>query len=216
MVTGIDEWIRVEVEQSFASEPPLRDPQEYVAHGRRVRRRRRIAAAATGLVAAAVATVAVGGAQLGSAGPDQGLRPAAPTIDAVKVTTPVPIDPTTKVKCRADALGPCGRPGIGWDDIHLDSSGQVVRGYPDVRVTGYYDHVFGDAYGVSAALEVSDGTDTAWLLLTASKDLSESGFESDAPDPDRTFDEWVHDSLTLGGAWFSYAREPMIPAGTPR
>jgi hypothetical protein len=213
-MSTIDELIGTELERSFAAEPPLRDPREHAARGRRASRRRRAGAATLGVAAAAAVTaVALGGAQL-TTGADRGAEPAAPLGGAVKVTAPVAVDPDTAAKCRAGSLGPCGRPGIGWDDLHLDAAGRVVRGYSDVTVTGYYDHVFGDAYGVSAAVEASADGETVWILLTATRDLSESGFQSDVPDPDRTFDEWVRDSLTLGGGWFAYTHEPMIPDGT--
>ncbi|MFC7493123.1 MULTISPECIES: hypothetical protein [unclassified Nocardioides] len=213
MSAGIDELIGVEVERSFGGEPPLRDPREYVARGRRARRRRTGGAVGTVVAGAVVAAVAIGGIQP-LATSDREVEPAGPTTTAVKVATPVPVDPETAAKCETDSLGPCGRRGIGWDDIHLDGSGKVVRGYADVEVTGYYDNVLGDAYGVSAALEVSADGETVWMLLTATKDFGESGFQSDVPDPDRTFDEWVRDSLSLGGGWFGYTHDPMIPSRT--
>jgi hypothetical protein len=208
MSSSIDEWIGTEVERAFAGEPPLRDPREYAARGRRAQRRRRAGAAGAGLaMAAAVTVLAVGGSQL-TAGGDRGVEPG--SSHAVKVTSPVPVDPGTAAKCRAGTLGACGQPGIGWDDIHLDARGDIVRGYPGIHVTGYYDHVLTDAYGTSAALEVTADGETVWILLTATRSGSVSGFQSDLPDPDRTFDEWVHDSVD-SGRWFSYTPDSDGP-----
>ncbi|GAA4707656.1 hypothetical protein [Nocardioides conyzicola] len=210
MSTDIDEWIGTEVERSFGTEPPLRDPLQYAVRGRRAARRRRAAVAASvGVAAVAVGAFAasIGGA--GSAGRD--VEPAGPPgVVPVHVTDPVPVDPDTARECRAGTLGDCGL-AIGWDDIHLDDHGKVVRGYPEVKVTGYYDHVLGDAFGTSAALEVvTTHGDTVWLLLTATRDHRISGFQSELPDQTRTFDEWVADSVG-SHSWFSYPELP--PAG---
>jgi len=203
MSSSIDEWVGTEVERSFAGEPPLRDPREYAARGRRAQRRRRAAAGALGFAAVAVvAALAVGGLH-----PGAGQREAQPTGDTdgpVRGTTELPVDPTTDRQCARQPEIGCGR-AIGWDDLHSDTNGDLVRGYPDVEITGRYDDVYSPSYRGSSALEVRRDGRVAWVLATWSDEGV--GIEFSCADPTRTFDQWVADSSAsqLGGAWRDYA-----------
>lgn len=200
----IDEWIGAEVERSFAGETPLRDPREYAARGRRAQRRRRAAGSALGFAAVAVvAALTVGGLHPGT-GPDRDVKPAGGWAGPVRVTTALPVDPATERECIRHPAIDCG-PAIGWDDLHSDANGELVRGYPDVEVTGRYDDVYSPSYRGSSALEVRRGGRVAWVLATWS-DEEVIGVEFSCPDPTRTFDQWVADSSAsqLGGAWRDY------------
>jgi len=165
MSSSIDEWVGTEVERSFAGEPPLRDPREYAARGRRAQRRRRATGGALGFAAVAVvAALAVGGLHPGTG--QREAQPAGGTDGPVRVTTELPVDPTTARQCaRQPASGNCG-PALGWDDLHSDAHGDLVRGYPDVEVTGRYDDVYSPSYSGSSALEVRRGDRVAWVLVT--------------------------------------------------
>jgi hypothetical protein len=201
MNTDIDDWIGTAVERSFAAEPAPRDPREYAACGRRARRRRRAwGAAATLAGAAALATVVVGVVQPGGA-PDHHAEPAGSAVTPIRVTAPLPVDPAQASKCAAGSLGPCG-PRIGWDDLHPDDAGRLVRGGTDVEVTGHYEQVLA-GYPHSAAFEVTRRGRTAWALLTSDGDLTATDLRFAPPDPTRTFDQWVRDSIAAG-RWFSY------------
>ena len=203
MSSDIDELIRTEVERSFEAEPPLRDPRAYAVRGRRARRRRQATGAVAVVTAALVAAVVAHSVQP-SAAPGRGVEPAGATdaVVPVLVTTPLPVDPRTAEECAAGSLGSCDST-IGWDDVHLDTSGALVRGSADVQVTGHYEHVLPDAYRISDALEITVGERTVWALLWASDPTDSTTFHTARPDPDRTFDQWVRDSAAAG-RWFSY------------
>lgn len=217
MSTDIDDWIGTEVERSFADEPPLRDPREYAASGRRALRRRRAAASGLGITTAAVvAALAIGGWHPG-AGPGHRAEPAGGGDGPVRVTTALPVDPTTEEQCARQPANGCG-PAIGWDDLHSDADGDLVRGHPDVEVTGRYDDVYSPSYRGSSALEVRRDGRVAWVLATWS--VEGVGIEFSCADPTRTFDQWVADSSAsqLGGAWRDYpcAADARSFGSTPR
>jgi hypothetical protein len=202
-MSSIDEWVGTEVERSFGGEPPLRDPREYAARGRRAQRRRRAAASALGFAAVAVvAALAVGGLHPGT-GPDRSTEPAGGGYGPVRGTTSIPVDLTTERQCTREPTYGCG-PSIGWDDLHSDPHGDLVRGHPDVEVTGRYDDVYSPSYRASSALEVRRDGRVAWVLATWSDEGV--GIEFSCADPTRTFDQWVADSSAsqLGGAWRDY------------
>jgi hypothetical protein len=203
-MSSIDEWVGIEVERSFGGEPPLRDPREYAARGRRAQRRRRAAAGGLGIAAVAVvAALALGGLYPGT-GPDHGVKPAGGADGPVPGTTSIPVDPTTARQCARQPEIGCG-PAIDWDDLHSDANEELVRGYPDVEVTGRYDDVYSPSYRASSALEVRRGDRVAWVLATWGDEGV--GIEFGCADPTRTFDQWVADSTAshLGGAWRDYA-----------
>ncbi len=217
MSTEIDEWIGAEVERSFAGEPPLRDPREYAARGRRAQRRRRAAASALGAAAVTVvAALAVGGLHPG-AGPDRGVKPAGSGTGPVRGTTSIPLDPSTAEECARRPATGCGL-ALDWDDLHSNANGDLVRGHPDVEVTGRYDDVYSPSYRASSALEVRRGDRVAWVLVTWSDEGV--GIEFSCADPTRTFDQWVADSSAsqLGGAWRDYpcAADAQSFGSTPR
>jgi len=206
MSTEINEWIGAEVERSFAGEPPLRDPREYAARGRRAQRRRRAATSALGCAAVAVVAVLAVGGLHPSTGPERGANPAGGGAGPVRGTTSIPLDPSTAEECARRPATGCGL-ALDWDDLHSNANGDLVRGHPDVEVTGRYDDVYSPSYRASSALEVRRGDRVAWVLVTWSGEGDEVGIEFGCPDPTRTFDQWVADSSAsqLGGAWRDYA-----------
>jgi hypothetical protein len=206
-MSSIDEWIGTEVERSFAEEPPLRDPREFAARGHRAQRRRRAATSVLGIGAVAVvAALTVSGLHPGTG--QRGAPPAGGGAGPVRGVTELPVDPTTERQCTRQPAYGCD-PAIGWDDLHSDANGDLVRGHPDVEVTGRYDDIYSPSYRASSALEVRRGDHVAWLLVTWSRSGLDGGVSIDigCPDPTRTFDQWVADSYAsqLGGAWRGYA-----------
>lgn len=202
MSSSIDEWIGTEVERSFAGEPPLRDPREYAAKGRRARRRRRATVGTLGVASVAIVAALLANIAGTGAAPHGNVEPAGSTdVVPVRVTAPIPVDPAQTSECAASSLGPCG-PQINYDDLRLDDANNLIRGYPDVDVTGHYEQVLA-GYPISAAFEIERGGHTAWALLTNRGDTSSTDLRFAPPDPSRTFDEWVHDSVE-SGRWFSY------------
>lgn len=217
MSTGIDELISAEVERSFADEPPLRDPREYAARGRRAQRRRRAASGALGVAVLGVAaTLVLGGSQIG--GDDgRGVEPAAPgDVVPVRGTEPVPVDPRHQARCDAGRVGACDE-DISSDDVYFSRDGRLLRGYAYDEVGGYYLDVLRGRPTDSAAVELTVHGQTVWALVTVDRGARSSGLQYADPDPERTFDEWVGDSVE-DGSWFSYAPDPDGPGegATPR
>jgi hypothetical protein len=222
MNTDIETWIGAEIERSFGSEPALREPRSYAERGRRTQRRRRAAIGALGLAGAAVATTLVlGGSHLG-ADADRGVEPADGGGTPLRVTTPVPVDARQSEKCAAGLLGKCGD-AIDTDDIHLDPTGRLLRGYSYDVVSGYYRDVLPHTpdpdvtLDTSAAVELTVRGTTVWALLRLDTGGRTSSLQFAPPDATRTFDEWVADSAR-SGRWFSYRPDPDGPGegATPR
>ncbi|GAA4756345.1 hypothetical protein GCM10023350_47380 [Nocardioides endophyticus] len=217
MSGSIDEWVGTEIERSFVGEPPLRDPREYAARGHRAQRRRRAAVGTLGAAGLVVATVLVLGGSHAGDGPSRGIEPARPgDVVPVRVTAPILVDPLQAEKCAAGRVGGCGD-DIGTDDIHLDRSGRLLRGYSYDVVTGAYYDVLPGTWDASAAVELTVRGQTVWALLSVEAGGRSSALKYEAPDPTRTFDQWVADSVA-SGAWFSYRPDPDGPGegSTPR
>lgn len=220
MDTAIEDWIGTAVERSFTAEPPTRDPRDYAVQGRRAQRHRRTAVGGVGLVGlVAVTTLVLGGTD--RTAPDRGVEPAGTEVIPVRVTEPVPVDPRQPERCEAGRVGACDD-DISTDDIHLDRTGRLLRGYAYDVVTGYYADVLPDesdpdvTLDSSAAVELTVRGRTVWALLRLDVGGS-SSLQYAAPDPTRTFDEWVHESAA-SGLWFSYRHDPDGPGegSTPR
>jgi hypothetical protein len=223
MGSSIDEWVGTEIERSFAGEPPLRDPGEYAARGRRAQRRRRATVGTLGAAGLVVATVLVLGGSRAGDGPGRGIEPAGPDdVAPVRVSTPILVDPRQAEHCATGRVGGCGD-DIGTDDIRLDHSGRLLRGYAYDVVTGAYYDVLPDtpdpdaSVGSSAAVELTVRGRTVWALLRLDVGARTSSLQFAAPDPTRTFDQWVADSAATG-RWFSYRPDPDGPGegATPR
>jgi hypothetical protein len=223
MSSSIDEWVGREIERSFAGEPPLRDPREYAARGRRAQRRRRAAGGTLGAAGLVVATVLVLGGSRAGDGPGRGIEPAGPgDVVPVPATAPILVDPRQAENCAAGRVGGCDS-GIGTDDIRLDHSGRLLRGYSYDVVTGAYYDVLPDtpdpdvSLESSAAVELTVRDRTVWALLRLDVGAGVSSLQFAAPDPNRTFDAWVSDSAA-SGRWFSYRPDPDGPGegATPR
>lgn len=217
MSTEIEDWIGTEVERSFAGEPMPRDPREYAARGRRAQRRRRAVSGAIGVAALAAATTLVlGGSQLGAAS-DRGVEPATPGDPApTRETTPVPVDPHHQARCEAGRVGACDGE-ISADDVYLAEDGRLLRGYAYDEVGGYYLDVLRGRRTESAAVELTVRDQTVWALVSRDAAINPTGIAFAPPDPTRTFDDWVHDSVA-DGDWFSYLPDPDGPGEgvTPR
>jgi hypothetical protein len=204
MSSDISELIGAEVERSFAGEPAMRDAREYAARGRRVQRRRRAAIGAAGVVAVAGASTLILGGTHVAGTVDRGAEPATPGPS--RIAASLIVDPEQAERCAAGALGVCDEE-IGPDDLHFSDHGTLLRGYEYDEVSDYRFDVIPRTADESAAVELTVNGRTVWVLVMLEHGSASSGMEYAAPDPDRTFDQWVDDGLRTG-RWFDYAPDP--------